>query len=89
LVLVFAGGATEVDLLEVRADLRGTGLRLGSKAVALIEEAFPGPYVALSLNTNTDGFWRRIGWREHDHADAAEARADGARLPAQLFAFPA
>jgi hypothetical protein len=69
-------------------DLRGTGLNLGSETLALIAEAFPGPYVALSLNTDSDGFWRGVGWHEHDHADAAAARADGAPLPAQLFASP-
>jgi hypothetical protein len=83
-----AGGATEIDLLEVREDLRHGGLGIGRDVVAMIGAAFPGPYVALSLDATSDGFWRRLGWREHDHESAAAARADGARLPAVLFESP-
>jgi hypothetical protein len=79
------GGATEIDLIEVRADLRGRGLGIGRSVLALIKEAFAGPYVALSLDEGSDGFWRRIGWAEHDHPDADEARACGAGVPAVLF----
>ncbi|MEN3268635.1 hypothetical protein [Pseudonocardia sp.] len=83
-----AGGATEIDLLEVREHLRRSGLGIGRDVVAMIEEAFPGPYVALSLDATSDGFWRRLGWSEHDHGDAADARADGAKLAAVLFESP-
>lgn len=83
-----ATGATEIERLEVRTDLQRSGLRIGSKTLALIREEFPAPFFALSLDTHTDGFWRHVRWREHDHAEAATARADGRPLPAQLFAIP-
>jgi hypothetical protein len=79
------GGATEIDLIEVRADLRGRGQGIGRSVLALIKKTFPGPYVALSLDENSDGFWRRVGWAEHDHPEAAEARARGGGVWAVLF----
>ncbi|GAA1143126.1 hypothetical protein GCM10009630_46960 [Kribbella jejuensis] len=79
------GGATEIHLLEVREDLRRGCRGIGRAVVAMLEEAFPGPLLALSLDATSDGFWRRLGWNEHDHEDAAGRRAEGARPPANLF----
>jgi hypothetical protein len=78
-------GATEIDLIEVRVDLRGGGRAIGRSFVAMIKAEFPGPYVALSLDEGSDGFWRRLGWVEHDHPDAADHRARGGGVPAVLF----
>lgn len=78
-------GATEIDLIEVRADLRGGGRAIGRNFLAMIMKKFPGPYVALSLDESSDGFWRRLGWVEYDHPDAAEFRARGGGVPAVLF----
>lgn len=81
-------GATEIDFLEVRVDLRGGGRAIGRSFLAMIKEEFPGPYVALSLDESSDGFWRRLGWVEHDHPEAAEYRARGGGVPAVLFETP-
>lgn len=62
-------GSTEVDLFEVRPDLRGTGI--GRTAVDLLLLTFEHPLVALSLNRRSDEFWRKIGWVAHHHVDAA------------------
>lgn len=58
-------GSTEIDLLEVRTDLRGRGL--GREAVDRLLVGFLPPYVALSLDNRSDDFWRSLGWTEHIH----------------------
>jgi hypothetical protein len=50
----------------------------------MIEEAFPGRFVALSRDETSDGFWRRVGWTEHDHVEAADAYRYYARSSAVL-----
>lgn len=60
-------GSTEIELLEVRADLQGKGV--GRAAVVALVTQFPPPCVALSLDPRSDEFWRSIGWTEHVHPD--------------------
>jgi GNAT superfamily N-acetyltransferase len=62
-----SAGATEIDLLEVREGRRGRGI--GEQVVADIVDRFPPPYVAMSLDETSNGFWRRLGWLEHSHED--------------------
>lgn len=73
-----SAGATEIDLLEVRKDRRGRGI--GEQVVADIVDRFSPPYVAMSLDEKSNGFWRSLGWHEHIHGED-----DGHR---QLFAWP-
>lgn len=68
------GGVTEVDLIEVRPDLRCTGLRYGARAVEMIGVRYGRPMVAMSLDESSDGFWRRLGWLEHRRLDDEGAR---------------
>ncbi len=58
-------GATEIDRLEVRTDLRGQ--RFGHEAVDRLLVEFPRPCIALSLDDRSDRFWRSLGWTEHPH----------------------
>jgi hypothetical protein len=78
-------GSTEIDLLEVRTDLRGRGI--GREAVARLLVELPLPFIVLSLNQQSDAFWRSLGWAEHTHADAADYHPEGPR-PALLFVRP-
>jgi hypothetical protein len=56
------GGFTDIDLLEVRADMRGA--RIGTRAVQAIAGAYPGTRLsALSLNEDRDQFWSTLGWQ--------------------------
>lgn len=62
------GGWANIDLIEVRADLRLTGY--GTAAVAAIVEHYDGaPLAAFSKDETTDGFWRRLRWAEHRPVD--------------------
>lgn len=69
------GGATEIELIEVRIDLRTSGHRYGQRAVEEIVRHFGEPVVAMSLDDNSDGFWRSLGWTAHVHPDADEYRS--------------
>jgi hypothetical protein len=62
-------GATELDLIEVRKDLQGTGQHYGRAAVSCLVESFGAPAVAMSLDEDSDGFWRALGWQEHVHEE--------------------
>lgn len=63
------GGATEIDRLEIRVDLRRTGYRFGTQAVELICQVYGTPIAAMSLDQKTDSFWRKQGWTEHHHPE--------------------
>lgn len=80
-----SGGATQIDLLQVRTDLQHTGLGIGPLAVSLIREHEAGPFVALSKGPEVDGFWRHIGWTEHHHEERPVQEAAEAMLPMQPF----
>ena len=63
-------GVTEIDQIEVRPDLRRRPeLRYGRQAVHAIERAFGEPVIALSLDDQSDSFWRSLGWTTHRHPD--------------------
>lgn len=79
------GGATEIELFEVRQDLRGSGV--GTAAVAQLLAELPRPLALYSRNDASDGFWRRCGWSEHLDADITDYNPDGAR-PMSLFVSP-
>lgn len=82
-----AEGALQIHLLEVRDDLRRSGI--GLRTLAMIQERFDGPYVALSRDEDSDGFWRRSGWREHDHEETVQSRGGRVGAPyMQLFTYP-
>lgn len=70
------GGTTEIVRFEVRQDRWSE--KIGVAAAALLTGHYPGPLVANSLDTNTDGFWRAIGWTWHEHPD---------RFGTSLFVF--
>lgn len=74
------GGATEIDLIEVRVDRRGGGRRYGSQAVTEIAQRFGEPVVAVSLDETSDRFWRALGWTAHLHPED-----DGNRSHRPLF----
>lgn len=59
---------TEIDLFEVRPDVRERGFATG--ALELLAPRFPTPLGALSFDERSDGFWRAIRWTEHPHEDA-------------------
>ncbi|EGD41661.1 hypothetical protein NBCG_04032 [Nocardioidaceae bacterium Broad-1] len=63
------GGVTEIDLIEVRNDLRKTGQRYGTRAVDLIGQHFGRPIVAMSLDETSDPFWGSLAWTPHTHPD--------------------
>lgn len=63
------GGVTEIDLIEVRVDLRNSGLRYGRRAVDLIAQHYGDPVVAMSLDETSDAFWRSLAWTPHAHPD--------------------
>lgn len=63
------GGATEIDLIEVRVDLRSSDSRYGRQTVAEIAQHFGEPVVAMSLDETSDGFWQALGWTAHFHPD--------------------
>lgn len=80
--------ATEIALLEVRKDLRSGGHGIGRAVVAALERMFAPPYLAVSRDASSDGFWRHLGWSEHVHEETEELRAEGAELPSLLFSHP-
>lgn len=57
--------STEIDLLEVRADLRDQCF--GHAVVDRLLAEFPPPCIAASLNGESARFWRSLGWAEHAH----------------------
>ena len=63
------GGGTEIDLIEVRIDLRRSDRRYGRQAVEEIAHSYGHPVVAMSLDETSDGFWRSLGWASHAHPD--------------------
>lgn len=69
------GGATEIDLLEVRVDLRMSDRRYGRKTVAKIAHHYGEPVVAMSLDETSDSFWHSLGWNAHFHPDDDEYRS--------------
>ncbi|MEV0271441.1 hypothetical protein AB0H43_21905 [Hamadaea sp. NPDC050747] len=62
-------GATEIDLIEVRFDLRRSDRRYGRQAVEEIAHRYGQPVVAMSLDETSDGFWRSLAWTAHLHPD--------------------
>lgn len=68
------GGVTEIDLIEIRPDLRRSSKRYGRQAVEAIAEQFGGPVAALSLDDTSDSFWRSLGWTAHTHPEGGRYR---------------
>lgn len=68
------GGATEIDLIEVRPDLRRSRSHYGRQAVNAISRHYGDPVVAMSLNALSDLFWGSIGWNAHTHPDGDHYR---------------
>jgi hypothetical protein len=62
-------GATEIDLIEVRIDLQRSHRGYGRAAVTSLVKSFGAPAVAMSLDEESDGFWRALGWAEHGHEE--------------------
>lgn len=69
------GGATEIDLIEVRIDLQWSGRHYGRRAVEAIGLTYGQPVVALSKDDASDHFWRSLGWTCHSHPDDDEYRS--------------
>lgn len=67
-------GATEIDLIEIRPDLRRSGKRYGQQAVDAVRRAYGEPVIAMSLDETSDGFWRSIGWTPHIHPEGVRYR---------------
>lgn len=63
------GGVTEIDLIEVRVDLRKSGHHYGRRAVDLVAQHYGHPVVAMSLDETSDAFWRSLAWTPHTHPD--------------------
>lgn len=53
--------ATEIELIEVRPDLRPSGLQYGTQAVRAIGRTYGQPVIAMSLDQTSDDFWRSLG----------------------------
>jgi hypothetical protein len=68
------GGATEIDLIEIRRDLRRSGRPYGARAVQAIAQTYGEPLIALSLDEMSDGFWRSLRWTAHNHPDGDQYR---------------
>ena len=68
------GGTTEIDLIEIRTDLRRSYKRYGWHLVEAICRTYGTPAVAMSLDDTSDGFWRSIGWTAHTHPDGSRYR---------------
>ncbi len=66
------GGATEIDLIEIRPDLRRS--RYGRDAVDAIGQTYGQPVIAMSLDGESDLFWRSLGWHAHTHPDGGRYR---------------
>lgn len=69
------GGVTEIDLIEVRPDLQRTGQGYGRRSVARLVATFGAPAVAMSLDEESDGFWRALRWTMHQHPDGDHYRS--------------
>lgn len=67
-------GATEIDLIEIRSDLRRSSEHYGRQAVEAIQQAYGDPTVAMSRDETSDEFWRSLGWRAHHHPDGGRFR---------------
>lgn len=66
------GGVTEIDLIEIRPDLRRSSY--GRQAVEAISRHFGEPVVAMSLDETSDIFWRSLGWTAHTHPEGIRFR---------------
>ena len=62
-------GATDIDLIEVRIDLQRSNRGYGRAAVTSLVKSFGAPAVAMSLDEESDEFWRALGWAEHVHEE--------------------
>lgn len=62
-------GVTEIDLIEIRADLRRSEEHFGRQAVAAIGLTYGQPVIAMSLDETSDPFWIALGWTSHTHPD--------------------
>lgn len=62
-------GVTEIDLIEIRPDLRRSEKRYGRQAVEVIGMTYGQPVIAMSLDETSDPFWRSLGWTTHTHPD--------------------
>lgn len=69
-----SGGVTEIDLIEIRPDLRRSGRHYGREAVGAIGQTYGHPVVAMSLDETSDRFWRSLGWTAHTHPDGVRYR---------------
>lgn len=60
--------AVHIDFIEVAGGYRGQGL--GSRAVELVQQIFPGrTFVALA--GGNEGFWESLGWNRYEHRQGA------------------
>lgn len=75
-------GSTEIDLIEVPQHFRRTR-KVGRRAVECLVQNFSAPFAALSLDDDSDAFWRSLGWQEHLN-EREEAHPSGCR---RLFTF--
>lgn len=60
-------GVTEIDLIEIRTDLRRSDKRYGRQAVEAIGRRYGQPIIAMSLDETSSTFWRSLGWTAHTH----------------------
>jgi hypothetical protein len=67
-------GVTEIDLIEIRSDLRRSNKRYGRQAVEAIRRTYGQPVIAMSLDGTSDTFWRALGWTAHTHPDGDRYR---------------
>jgi hypothetical protein len=68
------GGVTEIDLIEIRIDLRRSIHHYGRRAVEAIGLTFGQPIVAMSRDETSDPFWRSLRWTAHTHPDDNQCR---------------
>lgn len=64
----------EIELIEIRPDLRRSHKGYGRHAVEAIRRKYGDPVIAMSLDETSDPFWERIGWTAHTHPDDDYAR---------------
>lgn len=67
-------GVTEIDLIEIRPDLRRSEMRYGRQAVEAIGRTYGRPVIAMSLDEASDAFWRSLEWTAHTHPDGDRYR---------------
>lgn len=60
--------AVHIDFIEVADGYRGQGL--GSRAVELVQQLFPGR-TFVALPGGNEGFWESLGWQRYEHSQGA------------------